>query len=490
MTRRAKIVCSLGPATATRDRLRDLIEAGMDVARLNLGHGTHEDHAVACRLVREVAAQAGRTVGVLVDLQGPRIRLGRFAAGTVYWQPGETVVITPRTVLGGSSRASITYHGLAGDVRPGDQLLVGDGQVALRVSAITDDDVSCLVLDGGPVRDHQGISLPDVEIGVPTLTEKDTEDLWFGLGLGVDMVALSFVRSPADVKVVHAVMDEYGLRLPVLAKLEKPAAVRQLDDIIEAFDGVLVARGDLGVELPLDEIPLIQKRTIQRCRELAKPVIVATQMLDSMVVHPRPTRAEASDVANAVLDGADAVMLDAETSVGAYPVPTVRMMAKIVESAERHAPARRCAPWHEPATKGNAIAAAACDVAERLAVKAVCCFTQTGATARLLARHQPLAPLLAFTPDRDVPARLSLTWGVETFAVPVVRHTDEMVHQVQELLLSLGRFELGDLVLIVAGSPPGGPGTTNTMRLLRLGDRVLARPPGGRRVGMSTESVP
>ena len=482
MSRRAKIVCTLGPATATADRLRDLVEAGMDVARLDLGLGTRSEQAETYRSVREIAARSGRTVGVLADLRGPRIRLGRLAAGPVLWRGGETVVITPRAAADHASTddarfVSTSYPGLARDVRPGDRLLIDDGQVALQVVRVRDDDVSCLVLDGGPVRDHQRVSLPDVEIGVPALTERDTADLRFALGLGVDLVALSFVRSPADVKVVHAVMDEFDLRLPVLAKLETPAAVRQLDDIIAAFDGIVVARDDLGVELPLDEVPLIQKRAIQRCRELAKPVIVATQMLDSMVEHPRPTRAEASDVANAVLDGADAVLLAAETSVGAFPVPAVRMMAQIVGSAEANAPVHRTVRWTEPASNADAITAAAADVARSLAVKAICCFTRSGATARQLARHQPAVPLLAFTPDRAVPGHLSLTWGVETFTVPVVAHTDEMVHQVQDVLLSLGRFEVGDLVLIVAGSPPGVPGSTNTMRLLRLGDRVLARPP-------------
>lgn len=405
MARRAKIVCTLGPATASADRLRELIEAGMDVARLDLGHGTRAEHATAYHLVREVAARAGRTVGVLADLRGPQIRFGQLATGAA-------------------------------------------------------------------------------------LAEQRAADLRFALGLGVDLVALPFVTSARDVAVARDVMAELGMWRPVLAKLETPTAVHHLDAIVDAFDGVVVARDDLGVELPLDEIPLVQKRAVRRCRELAKPVVVAAQMLDSMVGQPRPTRAEASDVANAVLDGADALLLADETSVGAFPVAATRMMARIIESAEAGGPVRAAVPATGPVRNADAIAVAATEVAQSLTVGAICCFTRSGSTARQLARHQPDVPLLAFTPDRAVPARLALTWGVETFTVPVVRHTDEMVHQVQDMLLSLGRFQVGDLVLIVAGSPPGLPGSTNTMRLLRLGDQVMARPPAHPAVRLVHRAAP
>ncbi|HEY3715072.1 MAG TPA: pyruvate kinase [Jatrophihabitantaceae bacterium] len=470
MSRRAKIVCTLGPASA--GRLPDLIEAGMDVARLNFSHGIHRDHAATYRLVREAAARSGRNVGILADLQGPKIRLGRFADGPVVWATGESVVITTEHHPGDHDRVSTTYGGLAGDVRPGDRLLIDDGKVALEVTSVREQDVHCLVTEGGTVSDNKGISLPGVDVSVPPLSEKDIEDLRLALALGVDLVAMSFVRSPEEIKLAHAVMDEVGVRVPVIAKLEKPEAVQDLDGIVAAFDGIMVARGDLGVEMPLEEIPLIQKRTIQLCREVGKPVIVATQMLDSMVENSRPTRAETSDVANAVLDGADAVMLSAETSVGAHPVSAVRTMAQIVEFAEKDASGYKPPLRQAPTTTAGAIAAAATAVGSALNVKALCCFTCTGDTARLLARHHSGLPLLAFTPDESVCAALSVSWGVETFRLPTVQNTDDMVRRIQDLLLSLGRFERGDAVVIVAGSPPGIAGSTNAMRVWRLGDEV------------------
>jgi pyruvate kinase len=449
-----------------------LIEAGMDVARLNFSHGIHRDHAATYRLVREAAARSGRNVGILADLQGPKIRLGRFADGPVVWATGESVVITTEHHPGDHDRVSTTYGGLAGDVRPGDRLLIDDGKVALEVTSVREQDVHCLVTEGGTVSDNKGISLPGVDVSVPPLSEKDIEDLRLALALGVDLVAMSFVRSPEEIKLAHAVMDEVGVRVPVIAKLEKPEAVQDLDGIVAAFDGIMVARGDLGVEMPLEEIPLIQKRTIQLCREVGKPVIVATQMLDSMVENSRPTRAETSDVANAVLDGADAVMLSAETSVGAHPVSAVRTMAQIVEFAEKDASGYKPPLRQAPTTTAGAIAAAATAVGSALNVKALCCFTCTGDTARLLARHHSGLPLLAFTPDESVCAALSVSWGVETFRLPTVQNTDDMVRRIQDLLLSLGRFERGDAVVIVAGSPPGIAGSTNAMRVWRLGDEV------------------
>ncbi|MBX6722473.1 MAG: pyruvate kinase, partial [Dactylosporangium sp.] len=334
MTRRAKIVCTLGPATASPDRIRALVEAGMDVARLNFSHGTHAEHEQMFHYVRQAAEATGRAVGILADLQGPKIRLGRFAAGPVQWRAGDTVVITSDEVAGTAERVSCTYPRLPEEVKAGDRLLVDDGRVVLEVTGVSGRDIHCLVVEGGTVSDHKGISLPNVAVSVPALSDKDVEDLRFALGLGVDLVALSFVRSPEDIKPVHQLMAEVGVHRPVLAKLEKPEAVAQLEAIVDAFDGVMVARGDLGVELPLDQVPLVQKRAVQLCRENAKPVIVATQMLDSMIENPRPTRAEASDVANAVLDGADAVMLSGETSVGKYPVQSVSTMAKIIATTE------------------------------------------------------------------------------------------------------------------------------------------------------------
>ena len=470
MTRRAKIVCTLGPATATPDKVRALVDAGMDVARLNFSHGTHADHKQIYDIVRAAAADSGRAVGILGDLQGPKIRLGTFAAGPVEWRTGDTVRVTVEDVSGTHDRVSTTYKGLAKDAKVGDRLLVDDGKVGLTVIAVEDQDVVCEVTEGGPVSNHKGLSLPGMNVSVPALSEKDIEDLEFALNLGVDFIALSFVRSPADIDLVHQVMDRVGKgRLPVIAKLEKPEGVDNLEAIVLAFDGIMVARGDLGVELPLEQVPLVQKRAIQIARENAKPVIVATQMLDSMITNSRPTRAEASDIANAVLDGADALMLSGETSVGRYPAESVSTMAKIIVAVEADSVA---APplTHVPRTKRGVISYAARDIGERLHAKALVAFTQSGDTVRRLARlHTPL-PLLAFTPEPEVLSQLALTWGTETFLVPKVDSTDQMVRQVDTSMLSIGRYQPGDLVVIVAGSPPGTIGSTNLIRVHRLGE--------------------
>jgi pyruvate kinase len=465
VARGAKIVCTLGPATATEDRVAALVGAGMDVARLNFSHGTHADHARTASLVRRAAAQAGRPVGLLADLQGPKIRLGRFAHPPVTWPDGATVTITTEDVLGTADRVSTTYGGLARDVRVGDRLLVDDGNVGLVVRAVRGADVVCEVTEGGVVSDHKGLSLPGVAVSEPALSGKDADDLRFALGLGVDLVALSFVRSPADAAPVRAILPA---GVPLLAKLEKPEAVADLDAVVEAFDGLMVARGDLGVEMPLELVPLVQKRAVQVCRERAKPVIVATQMLESMIEHSRPTRAEASDVANAVLDGADAVMLSGETSVGRHPVAAVATMARIVGAVEDDPAAAVPALRQEPAGTADAITRAAIDVATRVGAVALAAFTQTGATARRLSRHRCRLPLLAFSPDPAIRGRLTLSWGVETLATPPVADTDAMVAAVQDALLRTGRARTGDLVVLVAGTPPAVPGGTNLLRVHRL----------------------
>jgi len=473
VTRRAKIVCTLGPATSSPERIRGLVEAGMDVARLNFSHGSHADHEQFHQLVRRNAEASGRAVAILADLQGPKIRLGRFADGPHEWRTGDSVVITGDDIVGTKDRVSCTYRRLPQEVRPGDRLLIDDGRVAVEVSAVTGNDIRCLVVEGGPVSNNKGVSLPNVAVTVPALSEKDVEDLRFALGLGVDLVALSFVRSPEDIKLVHAVMHDVGVHRPVLAKVEKPEAVTHLEAVVEAFDGVMVARGDLGVELPLDQVPLVQKRAVQLCRENAKPVIVATQMLDSMIENSRPTRAEASDVANAVLDGADAVMLSGETSVGKFPVLTVSTMAKIIATTEAGSigvPRLQ----HDPRTHGGALAVAASQIARNIGAKALVAFSQTGDTVRRLARLHCDLPLLAFTPVSEVRNQLALSWGVETFQMPFVEHTDSMFRQVDQALLGLGRAKPGDYVVIVAGSPPGTPGSTNTLRVHQLGSLVDA----------------
>jgi len=447
----------------------------MDVARLNFSHGSHEDHAQVYRHVRDAAEATGRAVGILADLQGPKIRLGRFADGPHEWRTGDTVVITSDEILGTADRVSCTYRRLPAEVKPGDRLLIDDGKVAVEVKGVTGDtDIQCLVLEGGPVSNNKGVSLPNVAVSVPALSDKDTEDLRFALRLGVDLIALSFVRSPDDIKLVHEIMDEVGVRRPVVAKVEKPEAVAVLEQIVDAFDGIMVARGDLGVELPLDQVPLVQKRCVQLGRELAKPVIVATQMLDSMIENSRPTRAEASDVANAVLDGADAVMLSGETSVGRYPVLTVSTMAKIIETTEAGSFA---VPrlQHDPRTRGGALTVAASNIAQAIGAKALVAFSQTGDTVRRLARLHCQLPLVALTPEPVVRGQLALSWGVDTYQVPFVHHTDDMFREVDRRLLELALAQPGDCVVVVAGSPPNTPGSTNTLRVHQLGSLTDSR---------------
>ncbi|MET9627647.1 pyruvate kinase [Lentzea sp. NPDC006480] len=470
MSRRAKIVCTLGPATGTPDKVRDLVAAGMDVARMNFSHGSHADHKQVYDMVRAAADESGRAVGILADLQGPKIRLGRFAAGPVDWNNGDVVRITVEDVEGTHDRVSTTYKELAKDAKVGDRLLVDDGKVGLVVVDVEGSDVVCEVTEGGPVSNNKGLSLPGMDVSVPALSEKDIEDLEFALSLGVDFIALSFVRSPADIDLVHQIMDRSGSkRLPVIAKIEKPEAVDNLEAIVLAFDGVMVARGDLGVELPLEHVPLVQKRAIQIARENAKPVIVATQMLDSMITNSRPTRAETSDVANAVLDGADALMLSGETSVGRYAIESVQTMGRIIEAVETESVV--VPPLtHVPRTKRGVISYAARDIGERLNAKALVAFTQSGDTVRRLARLHTHLPLLAFTPEPSVRSQLALTWGTETFLVPRVESTDEMVRQVDTSMIEIGRYSAGDLMVVVAGSPPGTIGSTNLIRVHRLGE--------------------
>jgi len=467
--RRTRIVCTIGPATATPDGVRALVDAGMDVARLNFSHGSREDHERVYDMVRTAAHEAGRVVGILADLQGPKIRLGTFAEGPTEWQTGEEVRITVEECAGTHDRVSTTYKGLAADARAGDRLLVDDGKVGLRVTEVDGNDVVCRVTEGGPVSNNKGLSLPGMNVSVPALSEKDLADLEFALKLSVDVIALSFVRSPADIDGVHRVMEKVGVKLPVVAKLEKPEAVDNLEAIVLAFDGVMVARGDLGVELPLENVPLVQKRAIQIARENAKPVIVATQMLDSMITNSRPTRAEASDVANAVLDGADALMLSGETGVGRFPIKTVRTMATIIEAVEADTIAVP-ALNHVPRTHSGAIASAARDIGERLSARALVAFSQSGDTVRRLARLHSRLPLLAFTPDPEVLSQLTLSWGVRGFLTEPVTTTDDIISEVDRAMLGLEGYLPGDLVVIVAGSPPGTVGSTNLVRVHRLGE--------------------
>jgi pyruvate kinase len=470
--RRAKIVCTLGPAVSTPERVRELVDAGMDVARLNMSHGEYADHEAVYRLVRKASDASGHGVGIFADLQGPKIRLATFADGPVKLKKGARFTITTRDVPGDVEVCGTTYDGLPGDVEPGDPILVDDGKIRLEVVEVTETDVVTEVVVGGRASNNKGINLPGVAVSVPALSEKDTEDLRWALHLGVDFIALSFVRSAADAEDVRAIMREEGIVIPVIAKIEKPQAIDNIDEIVHAFDGVMVARGDLGVECPLEDVPVHQKRIIEKARRNAKPVIVATQMLESMISAARPTRAEASDVANAVLDGADAVMLSGETSVGEYPVLTVRTMARIVESTEDHGLNHMAAIEWRPRTRSGIICKAAAEVAEQTGAKYLVAFTTSGDSARRLARYRSQVPVLAFTPMQAVRSQLALTWGVETFQTPMVEHTDEMVMQVDSSLLEIGRCREGEHVVIVAGSPPGIPGSTNALRIHRMGDAL------------------
>ncbi|MGF9660883.1 pyruvate kinase [Arthrobacter crystallopoietes] len=468
--RRAKIVATFGPAVAGYDRTLALLQAGVDVARLNMSHGDHTVHEATYTHVRKAAAELGRAVGIMADLQGPKIRLGRFADGPHELAVGDRFTITTGDVPGTKEVCSTTFRGLPADVAAGDTLLIDDGKVALRALEVTAGQVITEVTVAGTISDNKGINLPGVAVNVPALSAKDEADLRWALDAGVDLVALSFVRSAADITRVHQIMDEAGRRVPVIAKIEKPQAVAALEEIVDAFDAVMVARGDLGVELPLEQVPLVQKRAIELARRWAKPVIVATQVLESMIENPRPTRAEASDCANAVLDGADAVMLSGETSVGKYPVQAVATMARIIESTEQHGLERIPALGSKPRTRGGAVTRAAVEVAGQLDARYICTFTQSGDSARRLSRLRPVRPVFAFTPTEQVRAQLALAWGITPVLATPAAHTDQMTAQVDSILFGAGLAERDDLVVIAAGSPPGVPGSTNMVKVHRVGD--------------------
>jgi len=475
--RRAKIVATLGPATSSYDNIRAIIDAGVDVARMNLSHGTYAVHEEVYRNLRRAAADSGRAVAVLVDLQGPKIRLGKFADGPHELAAGDIFKITTEEILGTKEIVGTTFKGLPADVSPGDFLLIDDGKVRVQVVETDGVVVTTRVVVGGMVSNNKGINLPGVAVNVPALSEKDEADLRWALGLGVDIIALSFVRNATDITRVHEIMAEEGVKLPVVAKIEKPQAVDAIDGIIDAFDAIMVARGDLGVELPLEAVPIVQKDIVIKARRMAKPVIVATQMLESMIESPVPTRAETSDVANAILDGADAVMLSGETSVGAYPVITVQTMAKIVDSTEEHGLERIQPLGTKPRTQGGAITLAAAEVADFVDAKYVCVFTESGDSARRMSRLRFRIPMKAFTPNEEIRRRNALIWGIETFVVDRVSHTDAMFRQVDEELIGRGLAVPGDKVVVIAGSPPGVPGSTNDMRVHVIGTGVEAPTP-------------
>jgi len=470
--RRAKIVCTLGPAVESVEKVAELIDAGMNMARLNLSHGGHDEHQKRLDLVRAAAKKANKAVAILVDLQGPKIRLGRFSSGPHELLRGDTFTITTDDIAGTKEKVGTTYKGLPGDCKAGDTIMIDDGKVSVQVVQVKGNDVITKVIQPGIVSNNKGINLPGVAVSLPALSEKDIADLCWGLKAGADFIALSFVRNAADIKDVHKIMEEVGIKVPVIAKIEKPQAVENLQEIVDAFDGIMVARGDLGVELPIEDVPMVQKRCITMARESAKPVIVATQMLDSMISNSQPTRAEATDCANAVLDGADALMLSGETSVGDFPIDSVKIMARIIERTEDVALDQISPLKHSPATKAGAITKAATEVGLTVGAKYLVAFTQSGDSARRMSRLRSPIPMLALTPEIGTYNRLALSWGVESLLTSTVNHTDEMVMQVDSILIESKRVKIGDLVLIVAGSPPGIPGSINAMRVHKIGDAV------------------
>lgn len=475
--RRAKIVATLGPATSTYDQLRALIRAGMNVARFNLSHGSHAIHEEVYANLQRASADEGVPVAILADLQGPKIRLETFADGPHLLNPGDILTITTEDTPGTKDLVGTTFKGLPQDVKPGDTLLVDDGKIKLEATDTTQTTVVTKVIVGGMVSNNKGINLPGVAVSVPALSDKDEDDLRWALKLGVDYVALSFVRNAEDVVRVREIMAEQGITAPVIAKIEKPQAVDVLHDIVDSFDGIMVARGDLGVELPPETVPIVQKQAIEEARRWAKPVIVATQMLESMISNPVPTRAETSDVANAILDGADAVMLSGETSVGQYPIQTVETMARICASTEV-AGADRVPPLGtKPKTLGGAITLAAVDVAEFVDAKFVCIFSESGDSARRMSRLRSLIPMLAFTPSEATRRRMALTWGIESVQVDRVGHTDAMYQQVDDILLGRKLAKKGDKVVVISGSPPGIPGSTNDLRVHQVGDATSGAAP-------------
>ncbi len=464
---RTKIVCTIGPASRSPEALRRLAEAGMDVARLNFSHGSHDEHAAVVSAVRAIAREVGRPIAILQDLAGIKLRIGEIAAGTVRLEPGAGFTLTSRPVAGDSREVSLDYPDLARNVRPGDSLLLSDGDVELSVETATETDIGCRVVAGGPLSSHKGIHLPDRSIAAAGLTAKDRDDLAFGVAQGVDYVALSFVRSAADVLEARRFLDERRVSIPLIAKIEKHEAISSIDEILAASDGLMVARGDLGVETPLEHVPLLQKMLIDRSNRAGKPVITATQMLLSMVESPRPTRAEVGDVANAILDGTDAVMLSEETAAGRYPAEAVATMRRIAEDTEAAFPFEAWMRRFEDRSLQSlpeAVAGAACELAEHIGASVIVAWTESGATARLVAKHRPRRPILALSTRPEAARRLALVWGVIPLVAEEGGSTDAMLARAPALAASRGLVRPGDKLVITAGIPMGVPGSTNLIK--------------------------
>jgi pyruvate kinase len=470
-SRHSKIVCTLGPATNSPRMIRRLIEAGMDVARLNFSHGTHETHAQSIAMVHAAAAELGKTVGILADLQGPKIRTGALAGGgTVNLRGGQQFIITTAKILGDSTRVNTTFRPLPREVKSGDRILLSDGLIELRVEKIRGQEVICRVVNGGLLGEHKGINLPGVKLRVPALTPKDREDLRFALSHNVDFIAASFVRRPEDVLLAKALIRRAKKDTPVIAKLEKPEAIENLEGILRVSDGVMVARGDLGVEMNPETVPVVQKNIIARAREFRRPVITATQMLESMTQNPRPTRAEASDVANAIFDGSDAVMLSAESASGKYPIEAVSMMARIIHEAEASIQEYpRPTTSQEQLKVAETVAELVCHASRELHMKLIAIFTHSGFTARLVSRYRPLVPIVAFSPEASTRRRMSLLWGVTSRGISDIKKIDGLAEVAEKRLLEERLVKKGDVIGIVAGTPMGIRGTTNFMKFHVIG---------------------
>ena len=470
-SRHSKIVCTLGPATNSPRMIRRLLEAGMDVARLNFSHGTHETHAQSIAMVHAAASELGKTVGILADLQGPKIRTGPLAGGdTVNLRTGQQFVITTAKILGDSTRANTTFRPLPREVKSGDRILLSDGLIELRVEKVRGQEVICRVINGGVLGEHKGINLPGVKLRVPALTPKDREDLRFALAHDVDFIAVSFVRRPEDVLLAKALIRRAKKDTPVIAKLEKPEAIENLEGILRVSDGVMVARGDLGVEMNPETVPVVQKNIIARAREFRRPVITATQMLESMTQNPRPTRAEASDVANAIFDGSDAVMLSAESASGKYPIEAVSMMASIIREAESSIQEYpRPTTSQEQLKVAETVAELVCHASRELHMKLIAVFTHSGFTARLVSRYRPLVPIVAFSPEAATRRRMSLFWGVTSRHISDIKKIDGLADLAEKRLLEERLVKKGDVIGIVAGTPMGIRGTTNFMKFHVIG---------------------
>src|SRR3989441_10588462 len=473
--RRTKIVCTIGPASRSIAELDRLVGAGLDVARLNFSHGTHDEHGEVLRRLREGEARWGRPVAILQDLQGPKIRLGTFGPGggaRVDLEPGRTFTLYARPVEGTAERASLTHPEYLKDLRPDGESWMDDGMLQLRVEAVSPDDVRCRVVVGGRISDHKGLSLPRVTLPVSCLTPKDREDLRFGLRQRVDYIAVSFVRSAADIDEVRAFLREEAADLPIVAKLERHEIVDNLPGILSKVDAVMVARGDLGVDVPIEDVPHIQKEIIRQARGAKIPVIVATQMLESMVTHLRPTRAEVSDVSTAIFDGADAVMLSAETATGRYPSEAVAVMARVAERADGAVLTLDRERRRPPGSNfQEVISDAAATAAHVLGARAIVALTESGFSARLLSQARPGVPIIALTPFVEVQRRLALAWGVTSRLIRKVETTAEMIEEVEATLLGDGAVRANDVIVIISGSPMWVRGTTNLLKLHRVGER-------------------